>query len=144
MKIRYLTAATAVVLLASCETPMEMQATGGSRADGTVNLSYEYGLFQLPVVDRTAALQTARSRCTAWGYANAEPFGGQINHCNRYNGYGNCLDMLVTVQYQCTAGSGGASSQTSIASVEPISSPPPMAPPGAGNSIAARLGVAAS
>lgn len=92
----------AVLALAGCATPMDMQATGGSRSDGTVELSYEYGLFQRPVVDMARAEVTATQRCQAWGYRAAEPFGGQINHCNQYNGYGNCLDMFVTVKYQCT------------------------------------------
>lgn len=55
-----------------------------------------------PVVDMNAALVTATNRCKAWGYAAAEPFGGQISHCNQMNGYGQCMDTLVTVKYQCT------------------------------------------
>ena len=97
-------ALAAVLFLTSCATPEVMQATGGSRADGTVDLSYEYGLFQQPVVNMQAAEVTATARCKAWGYANAEPFGGQINRCQASNAYGNCLQMLVTVKYQCTGG----------------------------------------
>ncbi len=102
--LRTALAVSVCAVLAACATQEVLQATGGSRADGTVELSYEYGLFQRPVVDMQAGLVTATARCRAWGYASAEPFGGQINHCNGYNGYGNCVDMLVTVKYQCTGG----------------------------------------
>lgn len=104
MNRTYLLLGLLAVVLTACAAPMVMQATGGSRADGTVDLSYEYTLFQKPVVDMTMATATASDRCRAWGYTNAEPFGGQINHCNQFNGYGNCLDMLVTVKYQCAGG----------------------------------------
>jgi hypothetical protein len=140
MKMRVFAAATAVVLLASCETAKEMQATGGSRADGTVNLSYEYGIFERPVVDRTAAQETARSRCAAWGYPQAQPFGGQINHCNQYNTYGACLDMLVTVQYQCTGANGGPPPQA-LNEPAPTNSPVSAL---ARSSTAARLGIGGS
>ncbi len=96
------TYAAAILSLSACATPETLQATGGSRADGTVNLSYEYGMFQKPVVDMNLALVTAQARCKAWGYTDAQAFGGQINHCQQFNGYGNCLNMLVTVTYQCT------------------------------------------
>jgi hypothetical protein len=104
MKRAHIVAASAFLILVGCATPEVMQATGGSRADGTVDLSYEYGIFQQPIVDMNAAIVTATNRCQAWGYTAAEPFGGQINHCNQMNGYGQCLDMLVTVKYQCTGG----------------------------------------
>ena len=104
MKHAYIAVSAVVLILAGCATPEVMQATGGSRSDGTVDLSYEYGLFQKPVVDMHAAQITATDRCRAWGYTAAEPFGGQINHCNQFNAYGDCLDMLVTVRDQCTGG----------------------------------------
>lgn len=87
--------------LAACATPEVLQATGGSRADGTVSLSFEYGLFQKPVVDWNQANATAAQRCAAWGYSSADRFGGVINRCEQYNQYG-CILTLVTVNYQCT------------------------------------------
>ena len=101
MKRSYIGVVAVLLVLAGCATPEIMQATGGSRADGTVDLSYEYGLFQKPVVDIASAQVPASNRCKAWGYTAAEPFGGQINHCHQFNGYGQCLDLLVTVKYQC-------------------------------------------
>jgi YecR-like lipoprotein len=91
----------AVVMLTGCATQKVMQATGGSKADATVDLSYSYGLFEKPVVDMESALMTAKQRCASWGYSSAEPFGGQINDCQSYDKYNNCTITLVTVTYQC-------------------------------------------
>jgi hypothetical protein len=74
-----------------------MQATGGSKADGTVDLSFNYGLFEKPVVDWQAALVTAKQKCAAWGYKDAESFGGQKRSCQD----GDCDNVIVTVTYQC-------------------------------------------
>jgi hypothetical protein len=55
---------------------MNYVATGGSKSDGTVKLSYEFGLFQEPVVNEQQGLELAKSKCAMWGYTGAEPFGG--------------------------------------------------------------------
>ena len=91
----------AVVMLMGCTSHKVLQATGGSRADATIDLSYSYGIFEKPVVDWESALMTAEQRCTSWGYRTAQPFGGQMSYCQAYNTYGNCLRYLVTVTYQC-------------------------------------------
>jgi hypothetical protein len=102
-KAGWLAWAAAIALLASgCTVQKELVPTGGSRADGTVNLSYEYGPFQRPQVDMAQGEAAAQQRCAAWGYTGAEPFGGALNRCEAFNGYGNCTRMLVTVEYQCT------------------------------------------
>jgi hypothetical protein len=67
-----------------------------------VKLAYEYGLFEKPIVDWNLAATTAKQRCAAWGYKNAEKFGGSENHCLAHNGYGDFTDMQVNVTYQCT------------------------------------------
>lgn len=36
--------------LTGCAAPKNWAATGGSRADGTIKLSYEYGMFENPQV----------------------------------------------------------------------------------------------
>ncbi len=74
-------------------------ATGGSRADGTVELSYELGAFEVPKVDDDQGLKIAIERCRAWGYSGAEEFGGQTKVCN--SGGGSCTQWLVTKKYQC-------------------------------------------
>jgi hypothetical protein len=78
-----------------------MVATGGSRADGTVNLSYEYGMFQKPIVNTQLAQVNAAQKCQAWGYTDAQAFGGGLRQCEERNEYG-CIRTLVTVTYQCT------------------------------------------
>lgn len=92
----------AALLSCSCATNKQLIPTGGSKADGTVTLSYEYGLFESPSVDMAQGNEAATQRCAAWGYTGAEAFGGYTTHCQAYNAYGNCLRSLVTVTYQCT------------------------------------------
>jgi len=90
----------ALVALAACATTKTLVPVGGSRSDGTVKLAYEFGMFEKPKVDGAAALQAATARCQAWGYTEAEPFGGYQTQCQAYNGYG-CVRTMVTVEYQC-------------------------------------------
>lgn len=101
--MKYLAMVLGTIFLASCATPINVTPvpTTGSKADGTVVLSYNYGLFQQPNVDLEAAQATALKRCKAWGYKKAEAFEGTSNVCQQYNGYGNCLNMRVDITYQC-------------------------------------------
>lgn len=90
------------LLVAGCSTPTVIvpQATGGSRSDGVVNLSFQYGPFEKPIIDWNVAKKDAQQRCKAWGYENAEPFGGAQTNCS-YFYEGSCMLYLVTVPYQC-------------------------------------------
>ena len=92
---------TLVAVILGCAVTKVPVATGGSRADGTVQLAFEYGGFESPQVDLGSAHITAAQRCRAWGYTDAEPFGGTVSHCQAANEYG-CLRFLVTMTYQCT------------------------------------------
>jgi hypothetical protein len=98
---RLAVALSIAVLFSGCAVQKTMEATGGSRADGTVKLSYEFGMFQVPKIDMAQGTQAAARRCTSWGYTGAEPFGGQTKTCNGYGG-GSCNSWLVTVEFQCT------------------------------------------
>lgn len=111
MKPLVWTLVLAVVALTGCATQKEWFATGGSRADGTVKLSYEYGAFERPQLSETKGTALAKSRCAVWGYTGAEPFGGQTQACNEYFGRG-CNRWLVTREYQCT---GTGNTETSAA-----------------------------
>lgn len=91
-----------IIALTGCATAVAPETTGGSRADGTVKLSYEYGLFQKPVVDWNQAQVSAAQSCKVWGYTSAQKFGGGEQHCEQADMYGNCIRMMVTVSYQCT------------------------------------------
>jgi hypothetical protein len=93
----------ACALLSACATAETMQAIGGSRSDGVVKLAFAYGAFEKPIVDPAAAHETAKARCLAWGYKDAEAFGGVTRQCLFSNQYG-CMRVQVTVEYQCSSG----------------------------------------
>jgi hypothetical protein len=94
------------VVLGGCAVQKMLIPTGGSRADGTVEMSYEFGLFEAPVVNLQQGAEAAKQRCAAWGYSGAEAFGGQRSQCQQRDGMGTCTRTLVTVPYQCTGMSG--------------------------------------
>lgn len=87
-------------LFVGCAIHKELVATGGSKADGTIELSYSYGTMQVPVINEEQGLQLAKRRCESWGYKNAEKFGGHKQVCSIYGGFG-CNEFTVTIQYQC-------------------------------------------
>lgn len=89
-----------ITLLAGCATSKTMQATGGSKSDGTVDMSYEFGPFESPQVDMSAAQRSATQRCQAWGYSDAESFGGGLSQCVSPGG-SMCNVTRVTQTYQC-------------------------------------------
>ncbi|MDQ6961952.1 MAG: YecR family lipoprotein [Mariprofundaceae bacterium] len=70
-----------LITVSGCATPKQFSATGGSKADGIVKLSYEYSLFEDPQVDMAQGVTVAKKRCEAWGYAQAEAFGGSTKKC---------------------------------------------------------------
>jgi YecR-like lipoprotein len=94
-----LVAAIAIVLT-GCATTKEFAATGGSRSDGTVKLSYEYGEFEKPVVDLQQGVRLAQEKCAVWGYSGAQAFGAAEQTCVVSNAYG-CIRWRVTAEYQC-------------------------------------------
>lgn len=100
--MKYILAFVSLLALSACATNITPLATGGSRADGNVVVSYQYGMFQQPVIDWASADASAKARCKAWGYHKAERFEGQQSTCLERNGYGNCLQQQVNVTYQCT------------------------------------------
>ena len=100
MKIKTLLCAS-LLALTGCATPTTLVPTDGSRADGTIELSYEHGEFEKPVIDLEQARQSAKERCKAWGYDDAEAFGGQRTSCAMPGGFAGCARYIVTVRYQC-------------------------------------------
>lgn len=89
------------LILVGCATAQKQWVpTGGSRADGTVRLSYETHAYERAVTDDAQGVQMARQRCRSWGYEDAEPFGGTTRQCQEQTTYG-CSRMLVTAEYQC-------------------------------------------
>ncbi len=98
---RPLLAASLCLLAVGCATTKEWSAIGGSRSDGTIKLSYEYGPFEVPQVSEEQAVKLASTRCSTWGYTGAEAFGGFTRVCNAPDGMGGCNRWLVTREYQC-------------------------------------------
>lgn len=96
----------ATLAVGACATAKTWSATGGSRSDGTVRLSYEVGLMESPqLTDDGVAL--AVERCKVWGYTGATPFGGTTSQCTQPSNSG-CMLTLVTKEFQCTGqGNGG-------------------------------------
>lgn len=95
-----------LICLTGCAVQKEWAATGGSRADGTVDLAYEYGAFEKPQLNDAQGVDLAASTCAGWGYAKSQPFGGNLTKCEMANAYGNCLRTLVTRKYQCMGAPG--------------------------------------
>ena len=101
-KLRSLLMLVAVTFaVSSCATDIIPFATGGSKADGTVTLAYEYNYLQTPVIDWEEAEKEALSVCRRWGYSKAEAFGGSRRACVVAGQYG-CTVYTVTTEYQCS------------------------------------------
>ena len=83
---------------AAVKVPMP---TGGSKADATVTLSYEYGVMEDVEVDWNQSDYQALQRCRNWGYSQAESFGNGTEVCIQVNSYGTCLRYRVDITYQC-------------------------------------------
>jgi hypothetical protein len=115
---RKLSVALAIVLsatLAGCATNKDFYAKGGSRADGVVDMAYDFQQFETPVVRVEQAQSIAKSKCAMWGYTDAEAFGGKTQHCNQMNGYGTCIAGQMVVQYQCLGNLNTSSPSTTPA-----------------------------
>lgn len=97
---RRLLAVLGTLCLCGCASVVTPEMTGGSRADGTVELSYDYGADVKPQFDSAKALEVADKSCRAWGYSGAQPMGGQKNECTQSSWMG-CVFYRATVPYQC-------------------------------------------
>lgn len=87
--------------LVGCAVVKVPTPTGGSRADGTIDMSFEYGRLEQPQINWERARMTAASRCRVWGYNGAQEFGGIITRCESAGQYG-CNRWFATKKYQCT------------------------------------------
>lgn len=106
-KLKYTILSAIFISLTGCATNITPVVTGGSKADGVVTLGYQYGYFQKPNVDMTAANDKALKRCVAWGYSKAEIFDGVETECFQQNAFGTCLEGRVKIQYQCVNSNQG-------------------------------------
>lgn len=88
------------MILGGCAVKKDYVATGGSKSDATVTLSYNYSSMEKPLVNASQAQSLADSRCQVWGYDGAESFGSEFTTCTFRNGYG-CSQYRVDTEYQC-------------------------------------------
>lgn len=93
-----------MVYLSGCAPmPVYPQSVGGSRSDGIINMTYEYGSFTVPDIQWEAANEEAISRCKSWGYKGARAFGGTKEICIDPDvEYGGCNRYQGMITYQCT------------------------------------------
>lgn len=93
---------TIALLTTACASKRDFYAMSGSRADGTVDMAYDiHGPFDKPIINMNQAEEIASRKCSVWGYDTAEPFGGKSERCNQRNGFGDCMNGQVVIQYQC-------------------------------------------
>ena len=91
----------AFVFFSGCAVQVQGVPVGGSRADGTVTLAYEYmDLIEIPEVNWEEMQKQAQDRCARWGYLNAERFGGELRDCIE-QGSSSCARWRVSIEYQC-------------------------------------------
>ena len=89
-----------VIALGGCATTKVLEPTGGSKADGTVEMMLEYGWLEKPAVDGEQARYSAATLCKRWGYSDAERLGNGMQRC--MTPYGNgCFRYQLKVTYQC-------------------------------------------
>jgi hypothetical protein len=116
-------ALTAAIAATGCATKKDFYAMGGSRADGTVDLAYDFAPFEQPVVNVSQAQSIAKSKCQVWGYQEAEAFGGKQQNCHQFDGYGSCVAGQIVIKYQCI-GTADRPVPTSFAPTAPQAAAP--------------------
>jgi len=89
--------------LTGCTTVVQrtLDPIGGSKADGTITLAFEYGGREEAHWDWNQGQQAALQRCKAWGYTATTRFNNGMRNCLASDRFG-CNYYRVTVQYQCT------------------------------------------
>ncbi|WP_108683203.1 YecR family lipoprotein [Methyloceanibacter sp. wino2] len=102
-RVFWVTAITAALAVGGCSTNKTLTPTGGSRSDGTVEMSYEVTYLEKAEINMEQGRTAAKERCRAWGYSDAQAFGGEKRTCQESNSYG-CLRYFVSVTYQCLGG----------------------------------------
>ncbi|MNF58840.1 hypothetical protein D3C85_1098640 [compost metagenome] len=101
LMIKALLTLVAFGAIAGCATKKDFYASGGSRADGTVDMAYDFAQFEKPVISQVQAQSIAKSKCRVWGYNDAEAFGGRQQNCHRFDGWGTCIAGQIVHKYQC-------------------------------------------
>ncbi len=93
-----------MLTVTACAKPVQkvMQPSGGSKADGIIELSYQYDtIFESPQVDSELSIKTAQERCKLWGFKSSEPFANITFKCLSMANNGTCYLQQVTQKFQC-------------------------------------------
>lgn len=98
--IRIFSAFGLALLVAGCAVTKTPVATGGSRGDASIEMSYDVFGGQQVIPDWPAAQIGADQRCQAWGYSRAVAYDGTTTRCNASNAFG-CINETITRNYQC-------------------------------------------
>lgn len=101
--MKVITILALIVLITGCASPVTKNwgASGGSKADGTVELSVRHTHLEKPILSNTQGKNEALKRCENWGYSSVEEFDFVNTKCNRYDPYVGCMDTVITKKYQC-------------------------------------------
>ncbi|EBZ0015944.1 hypothetical protein ABN36_18390 [Salmonella enterica subsp. enterica] len=93
-----------LMIISGCAVKREPLPIGGSKSDGVVKMGYSYGdtygAFEVPKIDKIKTEALAAKKCQAWGYDNAEAFGGEVSNCV-IPSLGGCARTNVYIEYQC-------------------------------------------
>lgn len=91
------------IMITGCASPVtkDWGASGGSKADGTVQLSVRYGDMQTPILDDAQGKRAALARCEKWGYSSVDEFDFVNKVCMQPGGLSGCRDTVITKTYQC-------------------------------------------
>lgn len=111
----------AAITITGCATKKDFYAMGGSRADGTVDMAYDFRQFESPVVNPAQAQSIAKSKCRVWGYSDAEAFGGMTQNCHQRDGFGTCVAGQVVHTYQCIGNLNEAAQAQPVTTQAPAS-----------------------
>lgn len=91
-----------MLILSSCKAHKYLAISDGSKADGTLTLMYEYGVFEKPILHWEEAKKSAIEKCKSWGFNGAEFFDVGTSVCISYNSARQCVRYRVTYKCQCT------------------------------------------
>ena len=88
------------IVLTSCLAATHLVPTGGSKAEGTVEMSAEYRSELDVRIDWEHASAKAYLKCKEWGYCRAEWYPESVRECLILDETG-CLLYKVTYFAQC-------------------------------------------
>ena len=91
-----------VLALASCaQQLLPLRTVGGSKADGTIVMAIEYGLFDNVKVDVAETQKKAIQTCKNWGYSNVRFFDEGYKRCLQPDPNLGCVRWREEYQAQC-------------------------------------------